>query len=203
MLGEACRQARAWIDAGSTVLRSTCPRWSSVIQAATHPCAPSSRKPVLSPSHLELELTETALLRDVDATSDVLHALSAAGIGIAVDEFGTGYSSLDHLRRFPIGTLKIDQSFVQNIVTNAGDAAIVGALVAMGRHPLLRVVAEGVETKEQLIRLKALGCVEGQGYYFSAPLPAESFGALLEPAMLCRTCNRTGPAAPRGIMGCP
>ena len=181
VLREACRQARTWIDAGLKL------NHLSVNMSAAEFRSPGYYEAVravltetrLEPHRLELELTETAMLHNVDATSTVLHALNSMGIRIAIDDFGTGYSSLSHLRQFPISTLKIDQSFVENVGTDAGDAAIVGAVIAMGQRLMLRVVAEGVETGAQLRFLQALGCVEGQGYYFSRPLPADLFRALI------------------------
>jgi EAL domain-containing protein (putative c-di-GMP-specific phosphodiesterase class I) len=108
----------------------------------------------------------------------ILHALKDLGVQIAVDDFGTGYSSLSYLRRFPIDTLKIDQSFVQDINGDTGEA-IVSAIIAMGTSLKQRVVAEGIETKQQLTFLKSQHCAEGQGFYFSRPLEADEFAALL------------------------
>jgi diguanylate cyclase len=109
----------------------------------------------------------------------VLHALKDLGIGLALDDFGTGYSSLSHLKRFPIDTLKIDQSFVRDIVTDTDDASIVSAVISMGRSLKMRVVAEGVETREQLAFLQQRNCPEGQGYYFSRPVAPIQFARLL------------------------
>jgi predicted signal transduction protein with EAL and GGDEF domain len=182
VLREACRQARSWIDAGlrfdhmavnMSAVEFRSPRCLESICAVL-------KDTRLDAHCLELELTETVLLRNVDATSSVLHALSFLGVRIAVDDFGTGYSSLSHLRQFPIDTLKVDRSFVQNIDTDIDDAAIVGAIIAMGQRLGLRVVAEGVETKELLGLLQTQGCLEGQGYHFGHPLPAEAFRRLLE-----------------------
>jgi diguanylate cyclase len=133
----------------------------------------------LDPIHLELELTETFLMQDVASTAAVLRAIDELGVGIALDDFGTGYSSLSHLRRFPIDTLKIDQSFVRNIATDADDASIVSAVISMGKSLQMRVVAEGVETPQQLAFLQEHSCPEGQGYYFSRPLIAREFTEFL------------------------
>ncbi len=133
----------------------------------------------LVPRYLQLELTESILMRDAESTASVLEALKAMGVGLAIDDFGTGYSSLSYLKRFPIDTLKIDQSFVREIASDADDGAIVSAVIGMGRSLQLRVIAEGVETEEQIAFLRARQCEEGQGFLFSHPLAAEDFTRLL------------------------
>jgi diguanylate cyclase (GGDEF)-like protein len=133
----------------------------------------------LDPLHLALELTETGLMQDTERTIEVLHALKDLGIGLAIDDFGTGYSSLSYLRRFPIDTLKIDQSFVQDIRAENCDALLVGTIIAMGRSLKLQVVAEGIETGQQVAYLQAQNCVEGQGFYFSRPVTADAFANML------------------------
>ena len=133
----------------------------------------------LEPHGLELELTETVLMQDAPSTAAVLQALNAMGVQLALDDFGTGYSSLSYLKRFPIDTLKIDQSFVRNLTTDAGDASIVSAMISLGKSLQMRVVAEGVETREQLAFLREQRCPEGQGYYFSQPVVGEEFTQLL------------------------
>jgi EAL domain-containing protein (putative c-di-GMP-specific phosphodiesterase class I) len=133
----------------------------------------------LNPCVLELELTETFLMQDSTSTSAVLHALKAVGVQLALDDFGTGYSSLNHLKRFPIDTLKIDRSFVHGITSNSDDAGIVAAVISMGNHLHLRVIAEGVENLEQLAFLKHHECPFGQGYYFSRPVAARECTRLL------------------------
>ena len=133
----------------------------------------------LAPHYLKLELTESILMHDVESSVSVLESLKAMGVKIAIDDFGTGYSSLSYLKRFPIGALKIDQSFVHDITTDADDATIVSAVIGMGRNLNLRVIAEGVETSEQLEFLRVHLCDEGQGFLFSHPLPAEDFALLL------------------------
>jgi EAL domain-containing protein (putative c-di-GMP-specific phosphodiesterase class I) len=132
---------------------------------------------------LELELPETFLMQESTATSAVLHALKAIGLHLALDDFGTGYSSLNHLKRFPIDTLKIDRSFVHGITTNSDDASIVGAVISMGSHLHMRVVAEGIETREQLEFLQDHECPFGQGYYFSGPVTARECIQLLRRGM--------------------
>jgi diguanylate cyclase (GGDEF)-like protein len=133
----------------------------------------------LDPNLLELELTETSIMEDVEVTVATLHALKAMGIQISVDDFGTGYSSLNYLKRFPIDTLKIDRSFVQDITTDANDAAIATAIIAMAQSLKLKVIAEGVETEDQLNLLRKHGCHAMQGYLFSRPIPAPEFEQLL------------------------
>ena len=132
----------------------------------------------LDPGYLDLEITESILLEE-QSVINALHELDAMGVGFSIDDFGTGYSSFSYLRRLPIDTLKIDRSFVQNIPGNDDDAAIAQAILAMARSLGVRVVAEGVETAEQLEFLCRHGCDALQGYYFSKPLPADELGALL------------------------
>lgn len=136
----------------------------------------------LPPYLLELELTERILMQDAEMSTSVLHAIKSMGIQLAIDDFGTGYSSLSYLKRFPIDTLKIDQSFVRDITNDSSDATIVSAVIGMGRNLNHRVVAEGVETPEQLDFLKEHQCEEGQGFQFSHPLAADDFARLLHAA---------------------
>jgi len=132
------------------------------------------------PGCLQLELTETVLMRDVATSADLLARFKAIGVTIAVDDFGTGYSSLSYLSQFPIDVLKIDQSFVRAIDGAAGkNGAIVGAVIDMGKNLHQRVIAEGVEDEEQLAFLKAHACTEAQGYLFSRPVPAVRIRKLL------------------------
>jgi diguanylate cyclase (GGDEF)-like protein/PAS domain S-box-containing protein len=145
----------------------------------------------LEPSYLELELTETAVMRNLEATSGVLRSLSAMGIRIAVDDFGTGYSNLSYLKRFPINTLKLDKSFVHDIPENANIATIVRSVISMGRSLHLTVVAEGVENTEQLEFLQAYGCAEGQGYYFSRPVDPTACQALISVGALRGAAQRS------------
>jgi len=135
----------------------------------------------LEPRHLELEFPEAVLIETSRSVADVLKELKDIGVLLALDDFGTGYSSLSHLKRFPIDALKIDQSFVRELNRGEDGIDIVSALIAMGKSLRLRVVAEGVETREQLAVLKEHGCPQGQGFYFSRPVPAEQFSRLLQP----------------------
>jgi EAL domain-containing protein (putative c-di-GMP-specific phosphodiesterase class I) len=119
-------------------------------------------------------------MQDSRSTADVLKVLKDIGVLLALDDFGTGYSSLSYLKRFPIDALKIDRSFVHNLTTAEDDAGIVTAVIGMGKSLHMRVVAEGVETREQREFLQEHGCSQGQGYYFGRPVPALELGRLLE-----------------------
>jgi len=181
---EACRQAQAWEKAGRQPMRISVN--VSAVELRNKDFVASVRDVLtetgLNPSHLELELTETFLMQDWKSTAAVLHALKDMGVQLALDDFGTGYSSLSYLKRFPIDTLKIDQSFVRDLTTDADDASIVSAVISMGKSLHKRVVAEGVETREQLAFLQQQNCPEAQGYYFSKPVVAGDFGQMLNAA---------------------
>jgi EAL domain-containing protein (putative c-di-GMP-specific phosphodiesterase class I) len=127
-----------------------------------------------------LELTEGVLMKHAESTESILKTLRATGVQLAVDDFGTGYSSLSYLRRFSIDALKIDQSFVRQITTVPNDTSIVTAVISMGRSLKLRVIAEGVETQDEMAFLQAHQCDEAQGYYFSRPVPSAEFAKLLK-----------------------
>jgi diguanylate cyclase (GGDEF)-like protein/PAS domain S-box-containing protein len=176
VLREACSQGRAWHDARLKPIRVAVN--ISAVELRDREFVAGVRSTLtetgFDPTCVELELTETFLLQDSKSTTAVLHALKDLGVGLALDDFGTGFSSLSHLKRFPIDVLKIDQSFVRDIATDADDASIVSAVISMGKSLQMRVVAEGVETREQLAFLQQQCCPEGQGYYFSRPVaPAE------------------------------
>ena len=128
---------------------------------------------------LELEVTETGLMEDIDAAAHNLHSLRRSGALIAIDDFGTGYSSLSYLKRFPVHYVKIDQTFIRDLSPGGEDAAITRAIIAMAHSLELKVVAEGVETQAQMDFLKANLCDEIQGYLLSPPVPAEQFAELL------------------------
>jgi diguanylate cyclase (GGDEF)-like protein len=140
----------------------------------------------VSPDDIELELTETLVMQDPAAAEETMHALRSAGLRLSLDDFGTGYSSLAYLKRFPFSSVKIDRAFVSDITTNPDDAAIATAIIGMGHSLRLDVVAEGVETAEQLQLLRESGCDQVQGFYFSGPVPADEFGRMLR----TRTCVR-------------
>jgi diguanylate cyclase (GGDEF)-like protein/PAS domain S-box-containing protein len=182
VLREACRQMREWLDAGLpavpvavniSFLEFRNRQFVEDVQA-------SLKETRLDPRYLDLELTETVLMQHAESTIFVLGQLKEIGLRLAVDDFGTGYSSLSYLTRFPIDSLKLDQSFVQNLVTKSNDAIVIGAVIGLAKSLKQTIVAEGVETLEQLAFLQAHGCDEGQGYYFSRPMPAQRFACLLE-----------------------
>jgi EAL domain-containing protein (putative c-di-GMP-specific phosphodiesterase class I) len=134
----------------------------------------------ISPDYIELELTETLVMQDPAAAEEMMRSLRDAGLHLSLDDFGTGYSSLAYLKRFPFNSVKIDRAFVTDITTNAGDAAIAKAIIGMGHSLQLNVIAEGVETAEQLALLRESGCDQIQGFYISRPLPADDFGRMLQ-----------------------
>jgi diguanylate cyclase (GGDEF)-like protein len=182
VLREACRQARGWQEAGLPPLPVAVNISAVEFQdrhflESVHTILEETR---LEPRYLELELTESVVMRHAKGTDDLLQALKAMGVQLTLDDFGTGYSSLSYLKRFPIDALKVDRSFVREITSNPEDAKIVSAVIHMGRNLQQRVIAEGVETQEQFAFLRIQDCDEGQGYYFSPPVHAEQFARLLE-----------------------
>jgi diguanylate cyclase (GGDEF)-like protein/PAS domain S-box-containing protein len=181
VLGEACRQARAWLDEGLPEIKIGVN--TSALELTKKGFVDNVRAHLsafdLNPQCLELELTETFLAQEPVTVGIVLRELKAIGVRLAFDDFGTGYASLSCLRSMPVDALKIDQSFVRDLPSNADDASIVKAMITMGRSLRLRVVAEGIETRSQLAFLVAHNCPEGQGYYFSRPVAAEECSVLL------------------------
>ena len=171
VLLEACRQARAWIDAGLPPVRIAVN--VSALQFAAKDFLSSVRAALIStgidPCNLELELTETVLMKDAESAVQTLRALKAIGVQLAVDDFGVGYSSFSYLRKFPLDALKVDRSFINDISSNPDNAMILSALINIGKSLKHRVVAEGVETEEQLLFLQQEGCSEGQGISSAAP----------------------------------
>ena len=134
----------------------------------------------LDPQYLELELTESIVMRDAEETMLTLKYLKNLGIRLSIDDFGTGYSSLSYLRRFPLDSIKIDRAFITDITTNAQDSSITKAIIALGHSLNLRVIAEGVESYEQFLHLEQLGCDEIQGFLFSPPVPPEHIAELFQ-----------------------
>lgn len=180
VLDQACSQLRQWHAEGYTGLRVAVNL--STVQLR-HPQLPQMigellQKHQLPAETLELEVTETGLMEDIDAAAHNLHSLRRSGALIAIDDFGTGYSSLSYLKSLPLDKIKIDKSFVQDIGQDEG-ATIVRAVIQLGKSLGMTVIAEGVETPEQEAYLIAEGCQEGQGYYYSKPLPARDLDLLL------------------------
>ena len=182
VLRESCRQAKEWQDAGLRPIEMAVN--VSSVEFRNEDFLEGVRAILeetgLSPHYLGLELTESVLMQHAKFTVPVLKKLKAMGVRLAIDDFGTGYSSLSYLRQFPIDTLKVDQSFVHGINADTDDATIINAVINMGSNLKHRVIAEGVETVEQVAFLQAHGCDEGQGYYFSRPVPAPQFAKLLK-----------------------
>jgi diguanylate cyclase (GGDEF)-like protein/PAS domain S-box-containing protein len=181
VIEQACRQAQAWRHAGLTDITMSVNLSALQFRRAglIETVAGALERSGLPPHLLELELTESILLQDVENTLDTVRQLKAMGVRLAIDDFGTGYSSLSYLKRFAVDRLKIDQSFVRDIGTDPDDAAIVQAVIQLARSLRLGIIAEGVETPEQLAFLCEAGCPEVQGYLFSRPLPPAQLEAFL------------------------
>ncbi len=178
----ACAQLKAWQDAGLPPIKMSVNlsarqfrEQALLLQTVRQALAGTG----VAASQLVLEITESVLMHDAEATQQTLQQLDAMGVGLSLDDFGTGYSSLGYLKRFPIGSLKIDKSFIQDITTDPDDAAIAQAVIRLAHSLGIKVVAEGVETEEQLAFLRRRGCDAIQGYYFSKPLPAGDLARLL------------------------
>jgi diguanylate cyclase (GGDEF)-like protein len=178
---EACRQAKAWQRGGLPPVRVAVNLSASQLRHGRllEIVKEALNDAQLDPRNLEVELTESAVMSDPVGSVAILEHLSTMGVLVSVDDFGTGYSSIGYLRRFPIDKLKIDRSFINEIATRTDDACIVRAIVSLAHCLKLKVVAEGVETGEQLSILKALGCDQYQGYHFSPPIAADAFEDLL------------------------
>lgn len=178
----ACIQTKAWQQAGLGDLRvavNLSPRQFTQ-KALVQSIADVLHATGLEPRLLELELTESMVMSDVDNAIAILRSLKELGVHISIDDFGTGYSSLSYLRRFPIDVLKIDQSFVNDLTVDADDAAIVVSIISLAHSLRLQVIAEGVETAEQLAFLRTHGCDQVQGYYFSRPIGPDAFELMLQ-----------------------
>jgi len=181
VLTEACNQAQAWLDAGLIFNMMA-------VNVSAHQFAHNDfladvqsvlQQSGLAAHQLELELTETVLLKNIASTTATLHALRAIGVKIAIDDFGTGYSSLSYLKQFPVDTMKIDRSFVQDISSSADDI-LVKAIIGIGKGFRHQIIAEGVETAEQLTILRENDCSTAQGYYLNRPMIAEEFAEFLK-----------------------
>ena len=182
VLQTACAQAQAWRQ------HSVQPRLIAVNLSARQFQHPGLVQQVKSALHdsglpancLELEITESILMKEIDVSVKVMHELAELGVQFSIDDFGTGYSSLAYLKKMPIQSLKIDKSFIRDIVTSADDAAIVNAILAMSNQLGLRVVAEGIEEKEQLAYLINCGGIVGQGYFLGRPVTAQVMTSLMQ-----------------------
>ncbi len=181
VIQDACAQAKGWSDAGFpdisvavnvSALEFRSERFACDVLATLDDTG-------LLPGNLELELTESVFMKHLDSAAAILQSLRSAGVQIAVDDFGTGYSSLSYLRKLPVDTLKIDRSFVAQVELGADEAAILTAVISMARSLRLHVIAEGVETSEELAFLHEQDCGQAQGFYFSRPVPVSSFVRLL------------------------
>jgi len=182
VLETACRQLREWQDAG----------YDQLSVAVNLSAMQFHQNDLLERIHgtlvetgiyahqLELEITESTIMEHIDTAASTMRALHASGIRISIDDFGTGYSSLSHLKRFPINSVKVDRSFIRDITTDSDDAVIVGAIITMAHNMGLKVIAEGVETQQQLNFLRTLQCDEMQGFLFSPPVPPQEACTLLD-----------------------
>ena len=195
VIRESCRYGAAWkLSHGAEVriavnLSATQFRHQNLVEVIRAALAAEN----LDARCLEIELTESAVMTNPEESVGVLKQLRKMGVTVAVDDFGTGYSSLSYLRRFPIDKLKIDRSFVRDLATSRTDESIVRAIISLAHSVGLQVVAEGVETEEQLHCVRALGCDHWQGYYCCEPQPAEAFGAMLRDQLAGRTASADGP----------
>jgi diguanylate cyclase (GGDEF)-like protein/PAS domain S-box-containing protein len=182
VLRKACLQNKVWQDAGLGSLRVAVNLSARQFALAdlVQSIAAILQETGLEPHYLDIELTESLVMADVEHAVRILRELKGLGVRLSIDDFGTGYSSLSYLKRFPIDVLKIDRSFVCDITTNPDDAAIARSVISMAHSLRLHVIAEGVETQAQLAYLRRQGCDEMQGYYFSRPVAAEAFGKILQ-----------------------
>jgi EAL domain-containing protein (putative c-di-GMP-specific phosphodiesterase class I) len=178
VLRTACADAARWPDAITVAVNLSPVQFKSetlvadVVQALTESNLPAER--------LEIEITETVMLRDTTATLETLRQLRELGVRIAMDDFGTGYSSLSYLRRFPFNKIKIDQCFIRDMSEGPESMAVLRAITALGANLGMVTTAEGVETLEQLYRLRAEGCTQVQGYFFSKPKPVQEVANMLQ-----------------------
>ncbi|CAK9887691.1 MULTISPECIES: putative bifunctional diguanylate cyclase/phosphodiesterase [Pseudomonas] len=184
VLDQACRQLRDWHDQGFSELRMAVNLSTVQLHHNELPRVVNNLLQIyrLPPRSLELEVTETGLMEDISTAAQHLLSLRRSGALIAIDDFGTGYSSLSYLKSLPLDKIKIDKSFVQDLLDDDDDATIVRAIIQLGKSLGMQVIAEGVETAEQEAYIIAQGCHEGQGYHYSKPLPARELTAFLKQA---------------------
>jgi EAL domain-containing protein (putative c-di-GMP-specific phosphodiesterase class I) len=181
VVGDACRQVKAWQDEGLPpfVVAVNLSGRDFQDTALAAKVAGLARSAGLDPASLEIEITESVAMHDVQRTLHILQGLRAEGMRVAIDDFGTGYSSLAYLRRFPIQTLKIDRAFIKEMMDSSQDRAIVHAIIEMAHAMNMEVLAEGVERPDQIQYLLDKGCDRAQGYHFGRPVPADEFRAML------------------------
>jgi PAS domain S-box-containing protein/diguanylate cyclase (GGDEF)-like protein len=202
VLQQACAQLLAWRNAGLPAVTmavnvSACQLYQKSLPEIIQSILKSAG---VDPALLELELTESSLISGADDAVRLLRKIRATGVRLSIDDFGTGYSSLSYLKRFPVDTVKIDRSFITNVVSDPDDASITRAVIALTHSLDLKVVAEGVETEAQLEYLAAIHCDEIQGYYFSQPLPADECTALLATSQRLKRGSRSGTTGERTLL---
>jgi len=178
ILAQACKEAASWPGQTRVAVNLSAVQFKN--RKLTSSVLSALANAGLAPGRLELEITESALLRDSEATLATLHKLRSHGIRISMDDFGTGYSSLSYLRSFPFDKIKIDKSFVQELATRSESMAIIRAVTGLGKSLGIPTTAEGVETPEQLAILRTEGCTEIQGYLVSAPRPSVGVAKILD-----------------------
>ena len=209
VLDEACRQTKDWQTRYGPLIRGTGMTLTVGVNLSGRHLAhaevvddvsASLKRMGLAASHLTLEMTESMLVHDNRATLERLHALKSLGVRLSIDDFGTGYSSLAYLERFPVDSLKMDRSFITSLDTVDTKSPLAEAVIGLGRILQLKVVAEGIETKAQWERLRALGCTLGQGYYISYPLPPMEFERLIA-ASAAESKGLVGGNGPLGLSG--
>jgi EAL domain-containing protein (putative c-di-GMP-specific phosphodiesterase class I) len=181
VLREACRQNKAWQDAGLPPMAVSVNVSARQFREKTLVAriASALKESGLDAKYLELEVTESLIMQDIDLAVSTMEELRGLGIRLSIDDFGTGYSSLSALKSFPVSRLKIDKSFIDGLLADENDRAVAGAVISLGQTLNLRVIAEGVETDAQAAFLRTINCDEMQGYLFSKPLPACEIEALL------------------------
>ncbi len=197
VLDAACRQLVAWRASGRHVVPVAVNVSAKQLKtrALVDRIAGLLKDLQLLADLLQIEITESMLLDDVERTAAILREIRELGVGISIDDFGTGYSSLAYLRRLPIGTLKIDRAFIRALPDDTEDATVTAAIIGLGRQLGLRLIAEGVETPEQMAFLREAGCDEMQGFLFSPARPAEDFAGVTHYARWISTTNSAPPVA--------
>ncbi|HSQ41439.1 MAG TPA: EAL domain-containing protein, partial [Fibrobacteraceae bacterium] len=182
ILETACRQAKIWVSAGFSDI-TVAVNFSAkqfLNQDLAHEVRAILDSTELSPRNLKVEITESIAMRDMERTLETLHNLTNMGLQISIDDFGTGYSNLSYLKHYPFNTLKIDRSFVKDVPLDQEDMAITRTIISMAKNLHLKIIAEGVETTEQLEFLREEGCEQIQGFFFSKPLAAEDATRFLQ-----------------------